>query len=136
MKVALISCVSKKQQQICSARDLYMSPLFKKSLCYAEKNFDKVFVLSALHGLVELEQQIRPYEKTLNNMPISERKLWAIRVSKQLERKTIPSDEVVFLCGKRYREFLKILIPNKTKAPLAHMGIGKQLAFYTKELNQ
>ena len=36
-KIVLISCVSKKRDYSCKARDLYISELFKKSLDYAEK---------------------------------------------------------------------------------------------------
>lgn len=42
-------------------------------------------------------------------------------------------EEAVFLCGTNYRKYL-ITKFKKASAPLAHMGIGRQLKFY-KENN-
>lgn len=63
MKIALISCVSKKQEladgEKVKAIDLYISPLFKMAYNYAQKlNVDKIFILSAKHGLLSPEKEI------------------------------------------------------------------------------
>ena len=121
----------------CIARDMYISDLFKKSLTYAEQAYDSatIYILSAKYGLLELNQQIDPYELTLNTMNKRQRLEWADKVLQQCGEKGISFDEpVVFLCGKRYREFLMDKFKNTT-APLGNMGIGKQLAFYKKELS-
>lgn len=132
-KVVLISCVSKKLPHKAKARELYTSPLFKYGLRYAESlNPDKIFVLSAEYGLVGLEQEIDPYNRTLNKMKSRERKEWANKVLSQLEGKVdLQKDEVIFLAGKKYREHLISHIKNP-KIPLEVMGIGKQLK-YLKE---
>ena len=42
-------------------------------LKYAKKMTpDKIFILSAKHGLLSLSQEIKPYDKTLNNMQSNE----------------------------------------------------------------
>lgn len=131
-----LSCVSKKRNYSCPASDMYISDLFKKSLAYATKITDhtNVYILSAKYGLLELDQQIEPYELTLNIMNKKQRKEWANKVLMQCKDKDISFDEeAVFLCGEKYREFLMKEFKNST-APLKHMGIGEQLAFYKKEI--
>lgn len=70
-RIALISCVSQKLSQHAKPKELYVSTLFKLNLKYAEKlEPDEIFILSAKHGLLSLDQQIEPYEQTLNNKPL------------------------------------------------------------------
>ena len=88
-KVVLISCVSKKLHHKSKAQDLYISPLFKKNLQYAKSlNPDKIFILSAKYGLLRLDEEIEPYDKTLNKMRSNEIKEWANSVLNQLKKLT------------------------------------------------
>jgi hypothetical protein len=80
-KIILISCVSKKLPHKASARHLYISPQFKKNLAYAQRlDPDAIFVLSAKYGLVDLDQEIEPYDLTLNTMSTDRIKVWAVRI--------------------------------------------------------
>lgn len=106
MQIGLISCVKTKRNTPSKARDLYISQLFKSQLAYALKHCQKVYILSAKYGLVDLDTVIAPYEKTLNTMDIGDRDRWAYRVWQQLKLKLVPGDNVVFLAGQRYREGL------------------------------
>lgn len=134
-KVVLISCVSKKLDGTHRACDLYVSPLFRFNLAYARKiNADKIFILSAEYGLLELNDEISSYDKTLNKMGIEERSIWAEKVLKRLMVKTdLDKDEFIFLAGKRYREFLTPAIRNYD-VPMRGLGIGKQLAFLKRSV--
>jgi hypothetical protein len=68
-QIVLISCASRKLSQKAKVKDLYVSTLFKLNLKYAQQlEPDNIFILSAKHGLLSLEQEIEPYEQTLNNM--------------------------------------------------------------------
>jgi hypothetical protein len=78
--VALVSCVKTKQQFACAARDLYISPRFQKSRTIAEKCANRWFILSALHGLVDPDEVISPYEYALKGAKIAERRKWAQEV--------------------------------------------------------
>lgn len=79
--VALISCVSMKLDRPAKARDLYLSPLFKYALKYAESlHPDGIYILSAKYGLLGLEAIVEPYDQTLNAMPVAEVRAWAGRV--------------------------------------------------------
>ena len=86
-KIILISCVSKKLDKKSKAKDLYISPLFRYNLQYAKSlNPDKIFILSAEHGLLELDEEINPYNKTLNKMSNEEIKEWSSNVLGKLSK--------------------------------------------------
>ena len=127
-KIVLISCVSKKRSQPCKARDLYVSDLFKKELIYAERlEPDLMFVLSAKYGLVDLDDEIEPYDLTLNTMPASEIKKWAVDVLRQLSlRADLENDQFVFLAGAKYRKYLVPYIAH-VEIPFEGLTIGRQL---------
>lgn len=66
-RIVLISCVSRKGKTKAKAKDLYKGPLFTNSLAYARSQKpDKIFVISALHHVLDLEQEIEPYDVTLS----------------------------------------------------------------------
>ena len=127
-RIVLISCVSQKLPQRARAKDLYVSTLFKLNMKYAEKlQPNDIFILSAKHGLLSLEQEIEPYEQTLNNMPSIEIKQWANRVLEQIKNVcSIDETEFIFLAGNKYR---KNLIPHIkiVQIPLKGLRIGEQL---------
>ena len=107
-KIILISCASKKINKKIKAQDLYISALFQKNLQYAKSlNPDKIFILSAKYGLLKLDEEIEPYDKTLNRMHSCEIKEWANSVLSQLQKVVdLNKDEFVFLAGSNYRKFL------------------------------
>lgn len=131
MKVVLISCVAKKRNCASLAKDLYVSPLFKGAYRYAQKlDADIIYILSAKYGLLNCNDFVQPYNKTLNTKPLKEVQQWAKEVYCQLCKVADPkTDEFVFLAGERYRKYLLPLLKN-VSVPLQGMGIGKQLAFY------
>jgi len=130
MRVVLIACASKKLDYKTKAKDLYISQLFKSGLEYAKKlDPDKIFILSAKYGLLKLDQEIEPYNITLNNMDDNEIKVWADRVLINLQKVAdLENDEIIFLAGEKYRKYLIPKIKNY-QIPLKGLGIGKQLAF-------
>lgn len=135
-KIVLISCVSKKQPIKAKAKDLYTSALFKKNFQFANKlQPDEIFILSAKHGLLMLNDEIEPYDTTLNKMPVKKRKEWATLVINQLKICTdVKRDHFIILAGNRYRQFI---LPELTSydIPLEGLGIGKQLQYLKKQLS-
>ena len=127
-RIVLISCVSKKLSQPATAKELYVSTLFKLNLKYAEKlNPDEIFILSAKYYLLSLDEQIEPYDQTLNKMCSSEIKLWANRVLLQISEKcSIEDTEFIFLAGDKYRKYLSPNL-NNVCIPLKGLRIGEQL---------
>lgn len=135
MNIVLLSCASKKLCNKSRAEDLYISDLFKKCLKYARSlEPDRIYILSTRYGLLDLDEEIYPYDETLNKMPISEVRKWASRVISQLEEKVdLQNDEFIFLAGEKYRKYLLPHIKNY-KIPMKNLCIGKQLRWLKNAL--
>lgn len=147
MKIVLLSCVASKGKEKSKAKDLYKGSLFSKSFSYAKKlNPDKIFILSALHSLLELDAEIDPYNVTLSNIPKSKRKSdlkvlnkeekikWGEEVIEQLQRKAnLNEDTFIILAGESYikpiRTNIKIILE-----PMKGLKQGERLKFLTEQL--
>ena len=135
--IALISCVSKKRTYKTRAEDIYVSSLFIKSLNYIKKVLkpQKIYILSAKHGLLDLDEEIEPYNETLNGKTKIEKLKWANIVLQQLNDKCdINSDRFIFLAGKNYYENLAQKLPNKLII-MENLPIGKRLQWLKGEIN-
>jgi len=129
-KIVLISCVKTKLNHAALAKDLYVSQLFKSSLAYARSlNPDAIYILSAKYGVVKLDQEIEPYEMTLNKMPVDASKEWAKNVVIKLkEVADLEKDKIIFIAGEKYRRFLIPHIRNY-EIPLKGLSFGNQLKY-------
>ena len=127
-RIVLISCVKTKLNHPAKAEDLYISDLFVKNLAYAKKlKPDHIFILSAKYGLLQLNDRIAPYEKTLNQMPVHERRAWASEVISELRKYTnLDQDEFIILAGDKYREFL-LPYMRIFNIPFEGLSFGNQL---------
>jgi hypothetical protein len=130
--VYLVSCVGKKQSRKARAKDLYTSDWFLKARRYVEATGCPWFILSAEFGLVDPDQLLEPYEKTLNAMPIADRRRWAHKVISQMSDRMRDAATVVFLAGQRYREGLSDHLRANgitVEVPMEGLRIGEQLAW-------
>lgn len=101
-KIVLISCVSKKLSHPASAQDLYISPLFRLNLQYARRlKPGAIYILSAKHGLLDLDTEVEPYDLTLNDMAIRQVQAWADQVLGQIKQRADLSGTT--LCSWRAR---------------------------------
>lgn len=128
--VYLVSCVSQKRRTRSQARDLYLSPWFRKARAFVEASGMPWFILSAEYGLLDPEVQVEPYERTLNEMPISDRRAWAERVVKALTPHCVGVRRIVVLAGTRYRDLLMPMLRalcHNVVVPMEGMRIGEQL---------
>jgi len=83
---------------------------------------------------VNLDDEIEPYNVTLNNMPAQERKAWAKKVLVQLsEYCNLRQDHFIFLAGQKYRQYL---LPQLTsyEIPMQGLPIGKQLQYLKRQI--
>jgi len=128
--VVLIACAAQKLPHRAKAQDLYISPLFKKSLQYARSlKPDYIFILSAKYGLLLLDQVIEPYNVTLNDMSVVDIRRWSSRVLDQLRGVIdLRKDHVIFLAGDKYRKYL-IPALSDYAVPMEGLSIGRQLRF-------
>ncbi len=111
-------------------KDIYASDWFQSALTYAKSlKSDAIYVLSAKHGLLGLNDEIAPYELTLKNMHVAEKKAWADRVVAQLVSVSdLQHDHFVILAGKNYRMYL---VPHLAhyEVPMEGLRFGEQLQF-------
>lgn len=84
--IALVGCSATKLDRASPARELYSSPLFQKSLAYAERVLfaQHTFILSAKHGAIAPEKVIEPYDLVLKAFEPWELADWAHVVGIQL----------------------------------------------------
>jgi hypothetical protein len=137
--IYLVSCVSKKERHAAQARDLYISPWFKKARAYAEQAGSEWYILSAKYGLLKPTRIIAPYDETLISLPLRERRKWAEAIQHSLEGKLTPGDIVVFLAGVTYREFLTEPLKQmgvKVEVPMEGLSIGKQSQWLKRKLGK
>lgn len=91
--------------------------------------------MSAKYGLLHTDKVIEPYELTLNKMKATERRQWSEKVFKEILHVFPEKGTVRFFAGKKYREYLVPLLQEagyKVEVPLIGLGIGKQLAWFSK----
>ena len=76
------------------------------------------------------EEQIKPYERTLNRMHKVKRERWTETLERQICREGIQGRMVLVLAGMNYREHLyRYLMENfeRMEIPMAGMMMGEQL---------
>jgi Family of unknown function (DUF6884) len=133
--VVLVSCVKSKGRHPAPARLLYTSPWFQKVRAIVEATNARWFILSARYGLVSPDKKIAPYEHTLKNMGVAERKTWATHVLNDLIPQIDGEKRVVVFAGDRYREFLMEPLQRKgikVEVPMEKLALGEQLAWLSQ----
>lgn len=150
-RILLISCVSRKGDKKAKAKDLYLGALFTNSMAYAKTlNPNKIFILSALHHLVDPEQEIEPYNVTLSYVPPDkktknpelkvltkkEAKLWGQIVIEQLKKETdLENDEFILLAGQSYVKQIKNSL-TRYEEPLKGLKIGERIKHLASKLKE
>ncbi|WP_420715400.1 DUF6884 domain-containing protein [Myxococcus sp. MISCRS1] len=136
VRLALLGCSAKKAASPAPAESLYQGRFFRTSLLYARNVLlaDEVFILSALHGLVALDEVIAPYERSLADAPKDERAAWAWRVGSMLDEKFVGlAVEAHFLAGQAYLP----RVDSTTwtlRVPLAGLALGQRYRVLTKAI--
>jgi len=132
--LCLVSCVSKKNNGILPAKDLYCSTWFNKAKKRAEQ-YDNWLILSAKYGLIIPNQRISKYNLTLNQMTEKQRQIWSIKIYHQLKNHLKNIDNIIFFAGVNYRKYLApqlIKDGYKVDIPMKGLGIGKQMQWLGK----
>lgn len=129
MKIALISCSKNKKDYKCRAVEMYSnSTLFKKTLNFC-KGYDKIMILSAKYGAICCDDEIEPYEQTLNGASKKDKVEWASKcLNSLMSIFEIEKCQFDFFTGINYYEPLKDLLPH-SNFPMRGLGIGERLRF-------
>jgi uncharacterized protein DUF6884 len=131
-RIGLVSCSSEKLDHAAPARELYCSSLFRLALRYAEQTCERVYVLSGLHYLVQLDEMIAPYDFHLGKQPRARREAWGYHVAWQLAQRHPERGELVILAGAAYADALQTTGARETwqwSFPLAGLQLGERLRF-------
>jgi hypothetical protein len=135
----LIGCSKRKWGLMggkCPALDLYEGQLFTLAREFAVSAIKSergplpnIFVLSAKHGLVPSEEEIEPYEATINRA--EDRDRWEFATLEQvLKMHGEEPCRIIVFAGINYRGWIpaarKIRPAWEIRVPLAGLGIGSQ----------
>jgi len=137
-KIVLLSCVKRKLDVASPAQELYSkSPTFSKALQYSKSlNPDKRYILSAQYHLVEMDEILEPYDKTLNTMSKFEKERWGHIVLKQMKEKgiNIREDYFIFLVGREYMDPIAKFIPSKNiEMPMKGLSMGERMKWLNEQ---
>jgi hypothetical protein len=140
-RIGLVGCVKKKAPVPQKAADLYTSTLFLGRRRFVERTCSEWWILSALHGLIDPDETVAPYDLALKSLGREQRRRWSRDVLKSIDAQVgiRPGDTVEFHAGAEYRDFgLEAGLIDRgcrIENPTLGMGIGIQLRFY-KEARQ
>ena len=82
---------------------------------------------------------IAPYQQTLNSMPVSERREWAVRVRSQMAQELPVASRIVVFAGMRYRGHLIDYLRQRApviEIPMEGLPIGKQLQWLRRQVDR
>jgi len=130
--IVLLMCGKNKLSQKAKAKDLYTSPRFQKSIQYAKTltDYTNIYVLSAKHGLLGLEQEIDPYDQSLYKMSVQNKKAWADMVIKSLSNiSNLKEDKYIFLTDDDYNKELLPFLSN-IELPLKSIPQEEHITFF------
>ncbi|NEE25426.1 hypothetical protein G3M53_08090 [Streptomyces sp. SID7982] len=123
--VVVIPCSGAKLDRPAPAGDLYIGPLHIMARQAADAlvaGGGTVLVLSALHGLLTLDEKVEPYDHTWKDpgsVTVEELRAQAVRLG------LADAADVVLLTPGEYTRRASAVWPG-ARTPLAHLGIGKQ----------
>ncbi len=130
--IALVSCTKDKHEGVYPARQLYSKSWnFRASLELAERAAPFVYILSAKHGLVELDQPVAYYQKELQGVDLA----WGFDVAVQLAARHLRQGpaRLVAYAGYKYVESVRRVLARDFPAwdvewvePLKGLGTGER----------
>lgn len=139
ISIALVGCSSQKLVEPAPARAFYISPLFRSALALAEARHDVVYVVSAKHELVTLDQVIAPYDLSMSAVAKEWRAVWGTRVWGSILKRHWGFDRQIFIyAGKDYARPIRRAGFNSATfhEPLARLQLGQRLQWLREQLEQ
>lgn len=141
MEIGLVSCTKRKKESAAEPKDLYEpSALFRKARSYVTQTHDEWYVLSAKHHvLVPDGPEIDPYDETLTNAGIDERREWSRTVVNQLKERErlVEGNTLAIHAGAAYYEELLPLLdsePVDIEIPTEGLRMGETLSWYNERI--
>lgn len=140
MEIGLVSCTKSKCDQPSTPGELYTeSAFFRKARAYCENEHDQWYILSAKHHLLSPDgPSIEPYNETLSDAPIANRRAWAETLIEDMHSEGLFDDDptLVMHAGQDYYDELVPRLPDNVSVRIPTEGLtqGKTLAWYNDHL--
>ncbi len=135
--IVLLGCVKKKRASPSPAADLYVLALWTKRRRYADVRGVPWYILSAQHGLVDPDELLEPYDRSMKDLSPAQRAQWARAVATELTSK--PGDLhgaiIEIHAGMDYQRPLRPLLADLGATvvyPLEGLTQGEQLQWYNQ----
>jgi len=116
MEIGLVSCRRRRRTRRRRRGTLRTPALFRKARRYVEVNHGVWYVLSAKYNVLDPDgSPIEPYDETLNNAGVEERREWSRAVVGQLRGRDLLAEgnTLVIHAGKAYYEEFLPLLPTR-----------------------
>jgi hypothetical protein len=139
--IVLLSCTKSKTVYEAPAQELYSaSPMFQKTLEYGKTlKPDKMYILSAKHHLVNLDQKLKPYDLTLKDFNKEEKEKWGEEVYREMKQRGIDpnKNKFIFLAGNEYiKPLLKYIPESNIETPMGGKRFGQRLKWLNSQLSK
>jgi len=135
--LVLISCSKTKLATKAQARELYTGQLFKKAVAWAERHGYPWFIISALYGFVTPDQELQPYNFTLQELRTRERESWAHRaIAGDLAKYASTGSHAFLIMPELYRRHIQTTLRERGityQNPVEGMAIGQQMKWLMLE---
>lgn len=131
----LVGCVKRKLGRPAQAREMYVSALFRGRRSFVEATQRPWFILSAKYGLLEPDEVIEPYDRSMDDLPAAERVgLMRAAVHKLEARVGELAGRVIEVhAGAKYVAPLSVALFGKGATLVsrtAHLRMGEPVAWY------
>ena len=113
MNIALVMCGKHKKRGFHQARNLYTSERFQRNFREASKMCEKVFILSAKHGLLKPKKYIWNYDRSLDDLFSKERLNWSQKVVQSIMEISDSKDTIHIFAEPIYYEDIQKLLDSK-----------------------
>lgn len=129
--IALVGCGKSKASEPRPACELYTGSLFRAAYAHAVATSDRVFIVSAKHGLLRPDEVVEPYEHKLR---FRESFAWARVVVDQLHREIgHVRRQISVFAGGTYSDALGFVLCGDIIDHCAGMTLGQRLAFFAQK---
>jgi hypothetical protein len=138
VSIGLVGCSGSKLKEPAPVRQLYTSQLFRSALALAERRHDVVYVISAKHELVAIDQVVAPYDLTMADVAKEWRAVWGVRVWGSIQSRHPRADHHIFIyAGKDYARPIRRAAFHRATfyEPLARMQVGQRLKWLREQLD-
>lgn len=125
-RIAIVGCGAAKAdvEEAVPAKDLYSSSYFSLKRELSEETCDAWYILSAKHGVISPDEEIEPYDASLDPSSDSyigdyEAGKWAVRVSRSLSMHLSfwnPYSSLVLLAGQDYLKHIDESVYQQVRA--------------------